>query len=960
MRSLALLIVGCLWSVMAYGQFTTPAIDGVISPGEYGTHTNGIHQQTSGGVTWFLTWDATYLYIGVQGLNSANDAVTVYVDADPAVPVNNALNAAGSLTGEAYDQVLTELPFRGDYFCFVKAGYDEWKNDDGAGGWGAGTANLFTKSTSATVTEFRIPWADITGTARPAAFNWSGFLTYDNAGSNGSYGHVPVANPGVAGGSTALTQWSALYYTVRNTDNATTDQPFEWISIAYREDNSAASTGGYLLPAGTYMDITINDNSTDNLDNINNNYQYDNNEVCNRILLQSGTFAVYGDLYIGQGSGLFPADNTPGAVAATVEIHGDCEFRNFGRLDCVPELDNPGDEANRRLLFDVVDTLTIEYSNNLQVGFFRFGDLTIRNGALMRSSATTAGDVNIEFEMGTIDNNGTMEMTNPIGSNVDIFTRGFMPSQDNVVFMTSSGGTGVFNLHTLLIGTEVGYLRPVNTAAPITINLSQNLEIYSNLVCQDGTGELNFAFVGTGDQYIRGAVGETSEPVVTAVPTLPVEVSFHDITINNNNGLGNNNLNADVFFQSFNTAIYGNIDFLIAGELTLTSGDLVTRDRANPTAAGAVHELTLLEGGTVNATGSVSDIGGAPSSFVDGPFRREVASAALSTEVFPIGKSATFFGVDVGDYRRLVLQVDQQSAASNVYVAEMFLGDQSGAYTWPDPLPEMIANISNIRHWSVSDTATGMTYDQLQVNLSYGDDEYSDAVPNAPALRIVKDNGAGQWYNIQPLGVGGSASPNGEITSQDITGFPVTPFGDFTLANIDGSFNPLNVADLRLKGEWKDGISTLFIEAGGEVYSSYQVFRSSPDIGTREMQRISNPAMEVNLNDPLVIPGEYMYRVKGTLSDGREVYSNSVLLNVESDSDVQFDPELMVISRIEATPSASVKVMDLSGKKMGEFRFSESMMSLELTGLQDLASGRYLVIYQSPAYRKVFSWKKSN
>lgn len=946
MRSLALFIFGCWCSVLAHGQFHTPTIDGVIAPGEYGTHLDGLNQQTAAGIIWYQTWDASYFYIGVQGLNPANDAVNIFVDGSPALPVNGDQPASGSLSSEAYDQIITELPFRCNYFCFVKAGYDEWKNDDGLGTWGAGTVNGIIKATTLTTTEFRIPWSSITGAGMPPSFNWNGFISYDNGGVNGTFGQVPTANPSTAGGSIPLTQWSTLYYTIRDTDNGTADQPFKWISVAYREDNSAATTGGYSLPPGTYMDITVNDNSTDNLDNINNNYQYDNAEVCNRILLSHGTFQVYGDLYIGQGSGLFPADNTPADVLAVVELYGNCGLYNRGRLDCVPELDNPGDELNRRILVEVVDTLTIEYNQNLQVGFFRFGDLQIRAGALMRASTTTPGDVNIEFQMGTIDNNGTMQLTDPIGATVNIYTRGFMPVQDNVVYLTSSAGTGIFNLNTLLIGTEVGYLRPVSTAAPVTINLSQNLEIYSNLICQDGTGELNFAFVGTGEQYIRGAVGETSEPVATAIPTLPVEVTFNDITIHNDNGLANNNLNADVFFQSFNTATYGNIDFLIAGELTLISGDLVTRDRVAPTVAGAVHELTLLEGGTIDATGTVSDIGGAPSSFVDGPFRREVASAALSTEVFPIGKSATLLGVEVGDYRRLVLLVDQQSAASNVYVAEMFLGDQSGAYAWPDPLPENVANISNIRHWSVSDTSALMTFDQLQINLSYGDNEYSDAVTNEPALRILKDNGAGQWYNIQPLGVGGSAAPDGEITSQDINGFSISPFGDFILANVNGIFNPLDGNRLILSGDLTEEHAHLSILGGGAPYQTYQVLRSSPRRqNEQEIARIEYPAIEEFFTDASIQNEQYVYRVKGLLPDGRERYSNAIYLHPERKEIVWADDDLFRLFRRSADQAATVVVQDLRGKIVWEFVWPSQVQELDLQVLNALAGGRYLLKY---------------
>lgn len=940
MRSFLLFLIATLSISVVSAQFNTPTLDGTIGAGEYGSHIDGANQQTSGAVTWYMTWDNTYLYLAATGLDPNNDAVNLYIDANPALPVNGNNTFLGSLTTEAYDQVTTELPFQADYFGFVKSTYDEWKNDDAAGGWGAGTTASVTVAVTGTSIEFRVPWTEITGGVRPASFNWMAFLSYDNAGFNGTFSPVPVLNPTGGAGSTPITLWATRYYTVESTDNGTATSPFALNSFAYREDNSAATTGGYVLNPGTFHDITINDNSADNLDNEFNTYLYDNAEICNRVLLGNGTFELSGKIFIGRGSGLFPNDNTAGNVLATINVNEEVILENRGRLDCVPELSVAGDENNRRITFNIIDTLTIETAT-VAVGLFRFGNITVQPTGVMRSSTTSAANTDIEFEMATVDNNGRLDLVGGNGSTVNFYTRGFIPGQDNVVYLTSSAGTGIFNLNTLLIGTQTGYLRPVNTAGPITVNLSGDLNIYSNLVAVDGTGELNFNFVGTGEQYIRGTIGETSEPVyMGGTPSLPVEVYFNDITINNNNGLGDNNANADVFFETYSNIGTGNINYFIGGTLTLQSGDLVTRDRVTPNATFAVHELTLQEGGTVSYAGATSDIGGAPSCFIDGPFRREVATAALSTEEFPIGKSGLFFGVDVGDYRRLLLQVDQATAASNVYVAETFLGDRSGTYAWPGPLPELISNISNIRYWNVQDTSSTMTFDQVFVNLSYGDDEYSDAVPDAPALRIVKDDGAGQWYNVQPLGAGGSASPNGEITSLDIQAMPITPFGDMTLANIDGFFNPLDADWIRLEARETDGVVELNWTVGTNERLDIEILRDAGD-GFEAITAVefsSGGAKDMDTPE-----GQLVYRLRGTSSVGKIQYSNAVVVSVSRPVfSIQEGQDLITLSRSQIDLDATVEVIELTGKVVGRFVIRAGERQLSIVKGQ-FSTGQYIL-----------------
>lgn len=196
-----------------------PTCDGVINAGEYGAHTDGQNQQTSGGQVWYATWDDTRAYFAVAGANTAEGSV-VYVSSAPAIGIDAGTNANGTLTGFAYDgETIATLPLHAQLVAYVKASYNETRTSDGAGGWNAAQAAQLTVCANGTTREFSIPWATIGG-ARPAAFGWFGLVT-----SSGGfvYGEVPMDNPGGAIGANAT---YPFYYLVANATPVTGDKPF--------------------------------------------------------------------------------------------------------------------------------------------------------------------------------------------------------------------------------------------------------------------------------------------------------------------------------------------------------------------------------------------------------------------------------------------------------------------------------------------------------------------------------------------------------------------------------------------------------------------------------------------------------------------------------------------------------------------------------------------------------------
>jgi glycosidase len=214
-------------------QFATPTVNGTISPNEYGVHTDGQNQQSTGtGQNWYMTWDNNNLYVGITNANLSEGAV-IYIDRNPISPVNGGNNSNGNLVGFNYDNTnFSQLPFRADYVTYFKDGYREFRTANGSGGWSGQTAFSGSYASGAgNVREIGIPWNDITGGGgRPASFLFFGYLT-----SPGGfvYGQVPQDNSGAFIGTSAT---YSHYYTVTSTADGASTKPFSINSTSSTSD----------------------------------------------------------------------------------------------------------------------------------------------------------------------------------------------------------------------------------------------------------------------------------------------------------------------------------------------------------------------------------------------------------------------------------------------------------------------------------------------------------------------------------------------------------------------------------------------------------------------------------------------------------------------------------------------------------------------------------------------------
>ena len=146
-------------------QWATPTVDGSIASGEYGNNNTFLNAGNTG-QTWYMTWDASNLYIGIVNANVSEGAV-VYIAPNPQNPPTCCSNADGDLAGFTYDGTdFSSLPFRAKFVTYFKNGYREYRNSDGSGGWTAQTANYGQYADNAgnqNTREVAIPWSAITG-----------------------------------------------------------------------------------------------------------------------------------------------------------------------------------------------------------------------------------------------------------------------------------------------------------------------------------------------------------------------------------------------------------------------------------------------------------------------------------------------------------------------------------------------------------------------------------------------------------------------------------------------------------------------------------------------------------------------------------------------------------------------------------------------------------------------------
>ncbi len=818
-----------------FAQYGTPVMDGTTSAAEY----TGNSYSVAGG-SWLMTWNNTDLYFGKVGGNPTH-AMLIFLDFDGGIPVN--YNATGPLTGTSDFGYAANLPFSGTLRVYWSpgTGFAEVSIDN-AGSWVilGTTATLapLIETTNGTNSELRLSWS-LVG-SRPGAFN---ALMYqiDNS-SLFVYHAAPDNNPtgNITGGS-AISPNHHFYFTIPQTTDPTALDAFGNLSF------TQFNLGEYVmnLPSKVFYDVTINDNSTDNNDNASSNNLA---PTANRIMVQEN-FEVAHNLYIGQGSALFPQVG----LNRTVTMSGtNGSIWNYGRLDANPNISSLADVNLRRLSFVFSGQTTIQPSP-LFIDHFRFSSITVLSGASLLAAVNGTAEFEVAWGLMTVD--GTLDLYNSTIAYVNVVLRGVVTPLMNDYFVT---GAGSLEFHDLIVGRDSARLQPLASATADTVELRVmgDLGIYGGFEGRSNQAVLGVCMCGTELQTIGGHVDQTFNQAV----------AFSLLKINNNNGLSNANAGADVHFVTYDSGTPGTIDYFVDGRLTLLEGDLVTREGGSCNAGGTVHQVTILDGASISFLDSVSNdfAGNGPSSYIDGPIRRVVSAASLTKVDFPVGKA--------GAGRDIQFNLLHSDATPAVYVAE--LSDcpppaYSMAPTAGAPAFELLSIRPQPRYWQVAfnpdGTAGAPSVTQAGVKMFFDSDDVSGAT-DPGALRVIKDDGAGGYVNY-----GGSAATLGP--DQIPSTFNFNNFGIFTL----GLPPVLRSQDSwELAAEWKAEKPFLQWNSPDEPVSRFEIWRSQH---TNTWSPVGT-CQQLDFQDLTAFePGQPMlYRVLAYTTSGEVRWSNTVEL----------------------------------------------------------------------------------
>jgi hypothetical protein len=278
---------------------------------------------------WAMGWDNTYLYIRKNTDN--NQPVIVYIDADPIIPSSGGNNSNGNLTGVTHWGITPILPFRADFSMYWEDDFLGYRVKDGSGSWSTETS---ISSSERTVNnqnkECRIPWTTITGGGgRPNSFNWLGYCNSRQNPTGFIFHNEPNNSLNPTGFISSPRDYS--YYSVVNTSNTNTTNPFSLVSFETRDNFTYTSS----FPNNMYdFNITSGNLTIDNSLNIgviNFNVSEGSlsgtgsirvNEVMNKTT--SGTFDTNGKLILNSN-----ASNTARVAQVTGTILGNVTTERY-------------------------------------------------------------------------------------------------------------------------------------------------------------------------------------------------------------------------------------------------------------------------------------------------------------------------------------------------------------------------------------------------------------------------------------------------------------------------------------------------------------------------------------------------------------------------------------------------------------------------------------------------------
>lgn len=289
--------------------------------------------------------------------------------------------------------------------------------------------------------------------------------------------------------------------------------------------------------------------------------------------------------------------------------------------------------------------------------------------------------------------------------------------------------------------------------------------------------------------------------------------------------------------------------------LTINNASGITLNRA----CNVTNYLSMVNGklittntNIVTCTATANASLGSASSYVDGPMVHTIASASSLTKTYPIGKSSV--------WRPVVTTIKHSNATSVTYRAEVF---NSPASALPYTKPATISNVSAVRYTRFIRQAVA-NFTNATIQMYYGTD---DVVTDFASLRVVHDNGATQWLNVN-----GSATANG---TGNITSGTFTVFNNyFALANPPGGTNALPVTLDNFRAALSNKKVYVSWNTEAEVNcGSFVVERSDDNVNYTAIKTVegagnSTTIRHYSVTDNTPLKGVSYYRLKQIDYDG--------------------------------------------------------------------------------------------
>jgi hypothetical protein len=572
-------------------------------------------------------------------------------------------------------------------------------------------------------------------------------------------------------------------------------------------------------------------------------------------------------------------------------FNGNLTLENSGSDAINLAYGSTGNEFNGNIVMNSTGTSAgIRFGQNAGTSSLASGK-TISIGG----SGFTSGDLRLAY---FVQNGSTSQTLTSFGANVELYLSEGTEFNGSSAFTCPNiylDGT-TFNNSTTIVKTGSGF------------NLSNGGNIFGGTTSISNTGTGSFILAGTVADTYNENVTFLQTNAYTLYPAYNVNSNFKKniSTVGSNtavvfgsnggrvtmNGTAAQFINGDAakmpdFFNlTLNKAsnhVTLNVPILVTNNLTFSSGNLISN---------SINLVKLLDNSTVTGVSN--------SSHVDGTVRKEGNDAFT----FPIGKS--------GYYRPI--GISAPSSTSDHFTAEFNFADSDGAYAHSSK-DASLDHLSRCEFWILNRTAGSSS---VSVTMTWNGT--SCGVSALSDLRVARWDGS-MWKDHGNGGTTGNTSV-GSIAS----GSTISSFSPFSLGSITTE-NPLPIELVSFAATPLNNQVNLNWTTASETNNDYFTVESSNDaVNFKEVSRMSgagnsNSMLTYSTVDTNPYSGVSYYRLKQVDYDGKFVYSNIEVVNLNSISEMNMvvspNPVIGLVDiRLDSDYFANptIEVRDLQGR----------------------------------------------